>query len=99
MKILRRKDQNELLASLGVIQHRVMEAMPVMGKVRTLPECEYFFETIMECIGGIADMVDPDIGTRFLIEAFDKSYKAITKYERAGGKNDEQSDPDRKPGE
>lgn len=98
MKILNRAQQNECLVNLAVIQRRIMEALPLLAQATTYGDCTFFFDTTLDCLAEIAKMIDPDIGLEVLRVALDIS-ESLNEEGKKEGKDDEQGDHDREPGE
>ena len=100
MKILNRKQQKACIVNLAMIQHRLLEAMSLLKDVLTVSECKCFFETTLDSLHEIAKTIEPDIGLKFMVDTFDRSWEIIKDRRMQGKeKDDEQSDHDREPGE
>lgn len=73
MRVLRRKEQKELLLCVGVLQHRFVELAPVLNEVLPSREFENLYRSALHNLHLLAEGIDHNVGANFLGEAFEQS--------------------------
>lgn len=99
LKMPGRRRRKKALVDLACVQHRIMEILPAMAVTIAEDECLRVFGEMLENLEAVADAIDPWTGRKFIEMALYKSRDEIYTRWKAGGKENEQGDTDRKPGE